>query len=115
MKRFASKFAAALAALVVSTAPAQGAQKGLLILQCGSDWCESGEDVRKVFEGGAFRKALGGRFDFAVYDDMDEPTEKTKAENGRLEGLRVESRRFPAITCLTGEPRRFFAQIENIP
>ena len=115
MKRFASKFAAALAALVVFAAPAQGAQKGLLILQCGSDWCESGEDVRKVFESGAFRKSLGGRFDFAVYDDMDEPTAKVKAENGRLEGLRVESRRFPAITCLTGEPRRFFAQIENIP
>ena len=115
MNSFASEFAAALAALVVSTAPAQGAQKGLLVLQCGSDWCESGEDVRKVFESDAFRKSLGGRFDFAVYDDMDEPTEKVKAENGRLEGLRVESRRFPAITCLTGEPRRFFAQIENIP
>ena len=115
MNSFASKFAAALAALVVSTAQAQGAQKGLLVLQCGSDWCESGEDVRKVFESDAFRKSLGGCFDFAVYDDMDEPTEKVKAENGRLEGLRVESRRFPAITCLTGEPRRFFAQIENIP
>ena len=117
MKCFAFSFkcAAVIAAIAVAVFTAKGEQKGLLILQCGSDWCESGEDVRRVFEGSAFRRALGGRFDFAVYDDMDEPTEKVKAENGRLEGLRVESRRFPAITCLTGEPRRFFAQIENIP
>ncbi|MBO7683921.1 MAG: discoidin domain-containing protein [Kiritimatiellae bacterium] len=89
--------------------------KCLLVLQCGSDWCESGECVRKAFEGAAFRGALGPGFDFGVYDDMDDPTPAVKAENERLKGLRVESSRFPAITCLTPEPRRFFAQLENIP
>ena len=98
MKCFAFSFkcAAVIAAIVVAISTAKGEQKGLLILQCGSDWCESGEDVRKVFEGGAFRRALGGRFDFAVYDDMDEPTAKVKAENcaRRTEPIRVVSTRF---------------------
>lgn len=87
----------------------------LLILQCGSDWCESGEDVRRVFESPKFRELIGQGFEFAVYDDMDVPTEKVKEANKALEKLRVESKRFPAITCLTPEPRRFFAQLENIP
>ena len=57
MKCFAFSFkcAAVIAAIVVAVSTTKGEQKGLLILQCGSDWCESGEDVRKVFEGGAFR------------------------------------------------------------
>ena len=87
----------------------------LLVLQCGSDWCESGEDVRKVFESATFRDALGSGWEFAVYDDMDAPTPDVKAANEPLSKLRVESKRFPAITCLTPEPRRFFAQLENIP
>ena len=87
----------------------------MLILQCGSDWCDSGEDVRRVFTSAEFRAALGGRFDLAVYDDMENPTPKVQAENEKLKSLRVESMRFPAITCLTDEPRRLFAQLENVP
>ena len=33
--------------------------KMLLVLQCGSDWCVSGEDVRRVFEGAEFRRMPG--------------------------------------------------------
>ena len=86
--------------------------KSVLVLQCGSDWCVSGECVRKVFESAEFRKALGGGYALAVYDDMENPTPKVKAANAKLERLRVESRRFPAITCLTDEPRRL---TENPP
>lgn len=100
--------AVALFALTAAAGP-------LLVLQCGSDWCESGDDVRRVFESEAFRGDLGAGFDFAVYDDMDSPTPEVKSANEKLADLRVESVRFPAITCLTPEPRRFFAQIENIP
>ena len=89
--------------------------KMLLVLQCGSDWCVSGEDVRRVFEGAEFRRLLGGRYEFAVYDNMDFPTPEVKAANKKLDALIVPTRRFPAITCLTGEPRRFFGQMENIP
>lgn len=89
--------------------------KMLLVLQCGSDWCESGEDVRRVFEGREFRRYLGRGYAFAVYDDMDSPTPAVSAQNKSLADLRVKSKRFPAITCLTRAPRRFFAQIENIP
>ena len=102
---------AAVAALL--SLPADG--KGMLILQCGSDWCESGEDVRRVFTGQEFRAALGGKFDLAVYDDMENPTPKVKAENAKLEKLCVMSMRLPAITCLTEKPHRLFAQLENIP
>ena len=89
--------------------------KGMLILQCGSDWCESGEDVRRVFTSPEFRVATGGKYDLAVYDEMENPTPKVKAANAKLENLRVRSMRLPAITCLTDEPRRFFAQLENVP
>ena len=89
--------------------------KGMLILQCGSDWCESGEDVRRVFTSPEFRVATGGKYDLAVYDEMENPTPKVKAANAKLENLRVQSMRLPAITCLTDEPRRFFAQLENVP
>ena len=89
--------------------------KGMLILQCGSDWCDSGEDVRRVFTSPEFRTVLGGRFDLAVYDDMENPTPKVKAANEKLKDLRVASMRFPAITCLTDKPYRLFAQLENVP
>ena len=108
-----------MAALAVFALAANAASipegKCLLVLQCGSDWCESGEDVRRVFESREFARAVGSDFAFAVYDDMDEPTPAVKAESERLKNLRVESSRFPAITCLTPAPRRFFAQLENIP
>ena len=35
------------------------AGKGVLVLQTGSDWCVSGEQVRKVFESSEFRRAVG--------------------------------------------------------
>ncbi len=86
----------------------------LLVLQCGSDWCLSGEDVRRVFEGVEFRRLLGDKYEFAVYDNMDSPPPEVKAANEKLGDLIVPSKRFPAITCLTGAPRRFFGQLENI-
>ena len=89
--------------------------KMLLVLQCGSDWCESGEDVRRVFEGAEFRRLLGDRYEFAVYDNMDSPTPEVTEANKKLDASIVQSKRYPAITCLTGEPRRFFGQLENIP
>jgi hypothetical protein len=116
--------ARALAAVFVAWAlpavsPAAGnvgaPAKCLLILQCGSDWCESGEDVRRVFESAAFRKVMGKDFDYAVYDDCDAPTPAIRAANAKVAPWRVETKRFPAITCLTGGKRRFFAQLENIP
>ena len=41
-----------LAAALVACLPCvvHGARGGMIVLQTGSDWCESGEDVRKVFE-----------------------------------------------------------------
>ena len=89
--------------------------KGMLILQVGSDWCVSGEAVRKAFESSAFRGAVGVKYAMAVYDDMDAPDAKTAAANKELKDLVVRSKRFPAITCISPAPARFFAQIENIP
>lgn len=111
MKRFF------LSAIIATLAPCvcfAGAGKGLLVLQCGSDWCESGDFVRAVFESPAFRNALGGSFDFAVYDDMESPSPEVASSNASLEKLRVPTFRYPAITCL-GPERRFFAQFENLP
>ena len=85
------------------------------MLQTGSDWCVSGEDVRKVFASDAFRKAVGSRYILAVYDDMDAPDAKTTAANEALKGAVVRTKRFPAITCVTPPPARLFAQFENLP
>ncbi len=103
----------AICALVPLSALCGG--KNCLVLQCGSDWCVSGEDVRKVFTSAEFRKELGGGYQLSVYDDMENPTPKVKSANAKIERLRVESRRFPAISCVTDEPHRLFALIENIP
>lgn len=93
-----------------------GARGGMIVLQTGSDWCESGEDVRKVFESPAFRRALKRNgYELAVYDDMEHPTPKVAAANKALENAFVRSSRFPAISFLSPQPRRFFALIENIP
>ena len=92
MARNVAVFAIALTAL--SALPSLAGGKGLLVLQCGSDWCVSGEDVRKVFEGSEFRKLLAGKYELAVYDDMEDPPPKVKAENERLARWRVASRRF---------------------
>lgn len=89
--------------------------KGVLVLQVGSDWCVSGEDVRKVFESDAFRRAVGPKWAFAVYDDMDSPDAKTKASNEELKGFIVRTKRFPALTCVSPSRGRLFAQIENLP
>ena len=91
------------------------AGNGILVLQVGSDWCVSGEDVRKVFESSSFRRAVGPKFAFAVYDDMDEPDAKTAAANESLRPVLVRTKRFPAMTCVSPPPARLFAQFENLP
>jgi hypothetical protein len=51
MKRIALAMMFVLAAALVACLPCvvHGARGGMIVLQTGSDWCESGEDVRKVF------------------------------------------------------------------
>ena len=89
--------------------------KGMLVLQVGSDWCVSGDDVRKAFESDAFRRAVGSKYVLAVYDDMDAPDAKTAASNEALKDAFVRTKRFPALTCVSAPPARFFAQFENLP
>ena len=117
MKRVADNIEFLLAALIAGLAcGAHGAGNGMIVLQTGSDWCESGEDVRKVFESTAFRRDLRrSGYDLAVYDDMERPTPKVAAANKALEKSFVRSSRFPAISFLSPQPHRFFALIENIP
>jgi len=88
--------------------------KGMIVLQVGSDWCVSGEDVRKVFESDEFRRAVGSKFTFAIYDDMDAPDDKTVSANEALKERVVRTKRFPAITCISSSAH-FFAQFENLP
>ena len=110
-------FAVAAALVVGLPCVVRSESGGMIVLQTGSDWCESGEDVRKVFESTAFRRALvrRGGYDLAVYDDMERPTPKVAAANKTLEKSFVRSSRLPAISFLSPQPRRFFALIENIP
>ena len=92
--------------------------KGVLVLQCGSDWCVSGESVRKAFESPAFaRTKVGSQFVTAVYDDMDQITDDVRAANQRVSPILIRTKRFPAITCYipNGKERCVFAQIENVP
>ena len=115
---------AAFAALCVAAPLAAGTQvearaaksgKGVLVLQCGSDWCVSGESVRRAFTSQAFlRSKAGSQFVTAVYDDMDRPTDQVKSANEELKPLVVPTKRFPAMTCYT-PGGRFYAQIENVP
>ena len=110
MKRMVMVMVAALGAGLSS------ANEGRIVLQTGSDWCESGEDVRKVFESPAFRRIIRrGGYDLAVYDDMERPTPKVAAANKALEKSFIRSSRLPAISFLSPHPQRFFALIENIP
>lgn len=93
------------------------APKGTLVLQTGSDWCVSGEEVREVFEGKEFARTKTAQlYTLCVYDDMDAPTDAVKAKNEALKGkgLVVRTKRFPAITCFTPSGK-VFAQIENVP
>ncbi len=113
---------AALAAACASAAPtveneALRASKGVLVLQCGSDWCVSGEDVRSVFNSAAFKKNRHvAQFVTAVYDEMDSPTDDVRAKNDLVKSMLIRTKRFPAITCFTPGPEfKVFAQIENIP
>ena len=115
--------ASLLAAVVISSAaaaapgaapPSEG--RGVLVLQVGSDWCVSGESVRRVFESPAFRRAVGSKYELAIYDEMESPTEAVKARNAAVKGYLVRTKRFPALTCYAPGPRpRVFAQVENIP
>ena len=105
-----------MASVLSMTGLAMGAGNGLILLHVGSDWCESGEHVRKVFESQTFRRMVRhGGFKMAVYDDMENPTPKVQTANAKLRDLRVEAKRFPAITFVSPAPHRYFAQIDNIP
>jgi len=107
-----------IAAAIVAALPqvSHGAGSGMIVLQTGSDWCESGEYVRKVFESSVFRRAVRrGGYDLAVYDDMERPTPKVAAANKALEKMFVRSKRLPAISFISPPPHRFFALIENVP
>lgn len=88
--------------------------KGALVLQCGSDWCVSGEEVRKVFESNEFKRLVGSKFVLGVYDDMDVPTDAAKAKNEAVKSLVIRTKRFPAITCFA-PGMKVYAQIENVP
>ncbi|MBO7207733.1 MAG: hypothetical protein J6W10_09010, partial [Kiritimatiellae bacterium] len=63
--------------------------KGILVLHVGSDWCVSGDDVRKVFQSSEFKGFVGKNYVLAVYDDMDNPTEKVKESNREVDPVRV--------------------------
>ena len=73
-------------------------KRGMLVLQVGSDWCVSGENVRKAFESREFEKAVGGKYVLAVYDEMDTPTEAVKAKNELVKDILIRTKRFPALT-----------------
>ncbi len=112
---FLATLAACGADVKIEVAAAR-AGKGVLVLQTGSDWCVSGEKVRKVFESAAFAKAVGSKYVLAVYDDMDSPTDAVKAANETVAGILIRTKRFPAITCYApGAKPRVFAQLENVP
>ena len=107
--------ASADAADVNVEAQAARSGKGILVLQTGSDWCVSGERVRKAYESAEFRRAAGGKYVLAVFDDMDSPTDEAKAANELVKNILVRTKRFPAITCYApGSSPRIFAQIENV-
>ena len=93
--------------------------KGVLVLQCGSDWCVSGESVRKAFESTAFlrSKAVDSKYVTGVYDDMDNLTDAVRSANERVKPILIRTKRFPAITCYAanGKDLCVFAQIENVP
>ena len=69
-----------------------------------------------MFEGAEFRRALGSKYLFATYDEMETPTEEAKSANAAVSDILVRTKRFPAITCYApGKKLRVFAQIENVP
>jgi hypothetical protein len=109
-------FASARAAEPKIDVQAARAGKGVLVLQTGSDWCVSGEQVRKVFESSEFRRAVGSKYLFAVHDEMEEPTDAVKESNALVSEILIRTKRFPAITCYApGTRLRVFAQVENVP
>ena len=73
--------------------------KGALVLQVGSDWCVSGEEVRKAFESSEFRRLMGSKFVFGIHDEMANPTPADTAKNELVKSLLIRTKRFPAITC----------------
>ena len=106
---------ASVLSILVACVAAQCMAKGTLILQVGSDWCVSGEDVRKAFESKEFsRSKIAQQYSTAIYDDMDNPTPAVKSKNDSISAMVVRTKRFPAITCYT-DSKKIFAQIENIP
>ncbi|MBO7483359.1 MAG: discoidin domain-containing protein [Kiritimatiellae bacterium] len=115
----AAAFGSAVAAPTVES-EARTSGKGVMILQVGSDWCVSGEFVRKAFESPEFKRAFGSKYVLAVHDEIDDAANETdaiKASNAAVKSMLIRSDRFPAITCYAGggDGPRVFAQIENIP
>lgn len=72
--------------------------KGAIVLQVGSDWCVSGEKVRKLFESAEFREKVGDKFVLGVYDEMENPTREVLQANERVKSLLVRTKCFPAMT-----------------
>ncbi len=111
---FAAAFACAACEAVTLESEAQRGAKGALVLQVGSDWCVSGEKIRKAFESPEFKRVAASKFALGIYDDMDEPTPAVKAKNEDVKSLLVRTKRFPALTCYS-PAMKIYAQIENIP
>lgn len=82
-------------------AEARRTGKGVIILQVGSDWCVSGEKVRKVFESEEFRKKVAEKFVLAVYDEAENISKETAKANERTQSLLMRTQCFPAMTCYT--------------
>lgn len=93
---------------------AMRSNKSALVLQVGSDWCVSGEEVRSAMESPEFKRLMGAKFVWGVYDDMDEITPAVKEKNEAVRSLLIRTKRFPAMTCYT-PAMKVYAQIENIP
>lgn len=85
----------------------------LIVLHCGSDWCVSGENVRKTFESRAFRAGISA--ECIVFDDMDAPPPEVKKRNDALRKTVPDTQRYPAVTCVARSPSRLYARFENLP
>lgn len=90
-------------------------QKPSMVLYIGSDWCVSGNCVRRVFESPAFRDQFKGRWLFGVHDQWDGPCPAAVSnENARVQSLQIGVKRYPAL-CLFDAKGQMFACLENLP
>ncbi len=90
-------------------------KKPCMVLCVGSDWCISGEAVRRTFTSDAFRKALKGPWLFGVRNAWDHPCPAAVSnENARVKSLPTATDRYPAL-FLFDEKGEKFAGLENLP